>query len=131
MPRSRQETERLQALTIKRWGPRALWVCVYCGRPANQIDHFFPISQTGTNDDFNLVPACARCNRSKQDHDPVKWMKAVGVPFVRANLLWQMYWFKGLPWHLLRQGDIELPRITLDYEPAKALKRPNRPIQGS
>jgi hypothetical protein len=131
MSRSRQETERLQTLTSKRWGPRARWVCVYCGRPANQVDHFYPISQTGTNDAFNLVPACDRCNRSKQDHEPMEWMEAVGVPPARANLLWQMYYFLGAPWYLLRRGDIELPRITLDYEPAKALERPKRPIQGA
>jgi hypothetical protein len=131
MTRSRQETERLQALTVKRWGPRSRWVCVYCGRPARQIDHFMPEAGGGTNDAWNLMPGCESCNRAKSNHDPIEWMKAVGVPFHRANLLWKMYHFLGRPADLIRDGLIEFPRITLDYGPGHTLPRLDRAKRGA
>lgn len=90
-----------------------------------------PKARGGTDDRWNLMPACQPCNNSKHDLDPIEWMKAVGVPFVRANLLWKMYHFLGHPWDLLRSGSIELPRITLDYAPAKALEASKRARRGA
>lgn len=42
--------------------------CRYCGRPATQVDHVVPVSKGGTHALSNLVPCCARCNRSKSDY---------------------------------------------------------------
>ena len=42
--------------------------CYYCGKDvddAYQIDHRIPVARGGTNDDDNLVLACAHCNESK------------------------------------------------------------------
>lgn len=43
--------------------------CCYCQAPDNAltIDHLDPISKGGTNDLWNLAPACAMCNSSKRD----------------------------------------------------------------
>ena len=64
--------------------------CVYCGRPEGeytppevasdaviQIDHVIPVSRGGTDDENNLVCACAPCNNFKNDRTPdecgMKW----------------------------------------------------------
>lgn len=41
--------------------------CRYCGQPATQVDHVVPVSKGGTHSIANLVPCCARCNRTKSD----------------------------------------------------------------
>lgn len=41
--------------------------CVYCGGPAEVIDHLIPVSRGGTRFRRNLAPACDRCNRQKSD----------------------------------------------------------------
>lgn len=48
--------------------------CVYCGGPFEHVDHFFPLSRGGAHSLDNLVPACSRCNQSKNDSDPLEWM---------------------------------------------------------
>jgi hypothetical protein len=37
--------------------------CVYCGDPAQEVDHIFPYSYTGDNTNENLVASCSICNR--------------------------------------------------------------------
>jgi 5-methylcytosine-specific restriction endonuclease McrA len=58
-------------------------VCVYCGGPAEEADHFKPLSNGGTNYLENLVPSCGPCNKDKGDKDPLEWLietkKAEGV----------------------------------------------------
>lgn len=39
--------------------------CVYCGRPAREVDHVVPVAKGGTNTTHNLVAACRACNRRK------------------------------------------------------------------
>lgn len=46
--------------------------CAYCGDPATSIDHVWPRKRGGTNDLFNLVPACKPCNSTKRDQS---WLK--------------------------------------------------------
>lgn len=44
------------------------YVCQYCGRTAADayhIDHVMPVSWDGPTAEYNLVVACADCNRSK------------------------------------------------------------------
>lgn len=41
--------------------------CVYCGKPANAVDHIIPKSKGGQDTDWNLVPSCKSCNSSKKD----------------------------------------------------------------
>jgi 5-methylcytosine-specific restriction endonuclease McrA len=45
---------------------RDKWLCVYCGRPANTVDHVDPVIRGGDSlDPANLVAACGSCNYSK------------------------------------------------------------------
>jgi 5-methylcytosine-specific restriction endonuclease McrA len=39
--------------------------CVYCGKPANTIDHVFPRSLGGKDTYDNCVAACVACNSKK------------------------------------------------------------------
>jgi len=50
--------------------------CVYCFEPLNPvtIDHIVPLIKGGTNDIENLVPACGRCNSSKNRNNLVVWL---------------------------------------------------------
>jgi 5-methylcytosine-specific restriction endonuclease McrA len=51
------------------------YLCVYCGSEANTVDHVIPTSKGGTDDPFNLVACCARCNYSFGDQvKHIKWI---------------------------------------------------------
>lgn len=39
--------------------------CVYCGHPADTVEHLTPRALGGTNDRDNLAPACRRCNERR------------------------------------------------------------------
>ena len=41
--------------------------CVYCGAPANSVDHVVPRSRGGEHVWENVVAACRRCNHVKSD----------------------------------------------------------------
>lgn len=50
-----------------------VWTCAYCHRPIVgkqnvQVDHIMPLNNIlGRNARYNLVAACAKCNRDKSD----------------------------------------------------------------
>ena len=49
-----------------------LYFCAYCKKPLTraqvQVDHIIPLNNPlGQNNRFNLVAACAKCNRDKSD----------------------------------------------------------------
>lgn len=46
------------------------WICQYCGAPAEHVDHIIPRRRGGSDDEDNLVAACARCNLSKGARTP-------------------------------------------------------------
>ena len=52
--------------------------CLYCGAPAGvvqlEIDHVIPYSLGGSNDPWNLAPACVACNAGKLDTAPTAEM---------------------------------------------------------
>lgn len=50
--------------------------CAYCGAVATTKDHIIPVSQGGSNDIANIVPACQPCNSSKGAKTPEEWMAA-------------------------------------------------------
>ncbi|WP_136611045.1 HNH endonuclease [Sinomonas albida] len=56
---------------IVAYGP----ACVYCGGPFEDIDHVQPIARGGLHCVANLVPACARCNRSKLKKTLAEWLE--------------------------------------------------------
>ena len=45
--------------------------CFYCSKNLSfkqmSIDHFYPLSKGGTNDIFNIVCSCKKCNREKEN----------------------------------------------------------------
>lgn len=51
--------------------------CAYCGAPEQTVDHLFPLSDDLLAADAlcNIVPACKRCNSSKNNRHPVQWYK--------------------------------------------------------
>jgi hypothetical protein len=59
--------------------------CVYCGRPAEEIDHIVPLSLGGLDTPENRVPACVECNRHKHAKPPIVFLKELlevnGLPF--------------------------------------------------
>jgi hypothetical protein len=55
---------------------RCNFACFYCGVPARlgvvqlEIEHVVPVSQGGTDDQWNLVAACQPCNAGKAAGSP-------------------------------------------------------------
>lgn len=42
------------------------WVCVWCGQPANTVDHLVPLAHGGARlDPTNLAASCGRCNSAR------------------------------------------------------------------
>lgn len=66
---------------VNRFGGR----CAYCGElsEALQIDHVVPLSRGGVNGVGNYLPACPRCNRSKNSSLLSEWRYR---PYVRRRL---------------------------------------------
>lgn len=54
----------------------ALGLCAYCNEhpPKLTMDHIEPLSRGGAHDPANIVAACDRCNKSKNDLPLVVWM---------------------------------------------------------
>lgn len=56
------------------------FACLYCGTPSGvsqiEIDHVIPYSLGGTDDPWNLAPACVDCNAGKLDTAPSAEMVA-------------------------------------------------------
>jgi len=49
--------------------------CIYCGSPdVGRWDHLYPVARGGDTVLGNMVPACNRCDDSKQDHAYAEWM---------------------------------------------------------
>lgn len=51
--------------------------CAYCGSKEKlTVDHVIPLYKGGPNDISNLIPACKRCNCSKNKSDVIDWYRA-------------------------------------------------------
>ena len=63
--------------------------CSYCGMETPlQIDHVFPVSSSGTDDEANLWGACRGCNNYKHDGsiDTLKaWLRRIGQSIWENN----------------------------------------------
>lgn len=54
---------------------RDKYKCVYCGATDDLvIDHVIPFVRGGSTDMRNIVTACAACNQSKNDRDPMEFL---------------------------------------------------------
>ena len=60
------EYRRNRRLVLERDG-----CCVYCGAPADTVDHVVPYARSQDNSLDNLVAACRSCNSRKGDRSPV------------------------------------------------------------
>lgn len=60
--------------------------CVYCGKPAENIDHIVPRSKGGsTNLIYNLAPTCRSCNQRKSDKSILMHLSSiVGCPELQS-----------------------------------------------
>jgi 5-methylcytosine-specific restriction endonuclease McrA len=57
-------------------------LCAYgCGRPAETLDHVWPVALRGKSEPSNLVPACKTCNSSKSNRGPSPWLKRFAMAF--------------------------------------------------
>lgn len=57
-------------------------ICVYCGGPADTVDHVLPRCRGGGDTWFNLVAACQACNGIKGDRTPAEaGMSMMREPF--------------------------------------------------
>lgn len=58
------------------------YLCVYCGAPAEEIDHFIPIALGGADAPWNVVATCVACNRGpggKFGRDPFEFFASRGT----------------------------------------------------
>jgi HNH endonuclease len=59
--------------------------CVYCGAPAQEIDHVVPRANGGTNSTYNLVASCKACNQMKSNLALKDFGKLVGKDFSKLE----------------------------------------------
>lgn len=62
------EWEKTRRFVLDRDG----WVCAYCSRDADTVDHVVPKAKGGTDDVSNLLAACRECNGRLQDRTMVR-----------------------------------------------------------
>jgi len=117
---------KLTKLAETRWGPKRRWRCVYCGRVATAVDHFWPTNRGGEDIVQNLMPACLSCNASKRASEPVEWMRRVGIPESRIQQL--LLVAETALW--TAPPDLKITRVNPAYGFRKPKTAPNRAIQG-
>lgn len=84
--RAKKRNQRKYMLTIKQINDRVIicgTLCVYCGNIYQAIDHVIPLSKNGTDEIYNLVPACSHCNHSKNAQEWHSWFRK--QPFYNQN----------------------------------------------
>ena len=59
--------------------------CVYCGAPAQEVDHIIPRSSGGTNSTYNLAASCRACNKKKSNLSLKEFGKLVGKDFSKLK----------------------------------------------
>jgi len=63
------------------------YMCVYCGAPAEEIEHFIPIARGGADAPWNVVATCVACNRGpggKHTRDPIEFLISRGIHIDRV-----------------------------------------------
>lgn len=75
----KKERQKARKLRNTRWWRKKIerGFCYYCGRKFSPkdltMDHKIPLSQGGTSERSNLVPACKECNHKKKYWPPWEW----------------------------------------------------------
>lgn len=69
----KQHRAEVKRVLIEEWNNE----CAYCGHKQRYkeltIDHIIPLAKMGTDDYWNLLPACRSCNLSKGDRAIRQW----------------------------------------------------------
>ncbi len=82
------EVERLTPLAVMMVYKDFGGICGYCrDQPAEELDHFVPISRGGAHALKNLVASCALCNQRKHCKDPFSFLHDLKVEQRRADTL--------------------------------------------
>ena len=64
----KKEHRRIGSFTTRYIFERDEGMCIYCGNPAQELDHVIPTKDGGRSIKNNLVCACRRCNMKKARH---------------------------------------------------------------
>lgn len=64
---------------LRLWEELDWFACTYCDEPFGQmvvceVDHVIPLAGGGVDELWNLAPACAPCNRAKNDLPAEVWL---------------------------------------------------------
>ncbi len=59
------------------------WMCQYCGKAAENVDHIIPRARGGSHSWENVVAACRRCNSRKES----RLMHEVGMTLLRPPVI--------------------------------------------
>ena len=73
--------QKLRSFIFSRSGGK----CVYCGAPAQEIDHVIPRAKGGTNSAYNLVASCRACNQMKSNLSLKEFGKIMNKDFSHLN----------------------------------------------
>jgi 5-methylcytosine-specific restriction endonuclease McrA len=90
--RARMQNVAIRSFTVAQWHLLQRlydYRCAYCGERSDKLtqDHVMPISRKGNHSISNIVPACSRCNTSKNDRTP----EEAGMTFaIKVNVLAEM-----------------------------------------
>lgn len=76
------------------------WVddCAYCLQPATTWDHVVPFSKGGSDERWNMAPACRPCQLSKGDRTPEEWWESkIGTGRLSGTPMPE-YWPRSETW---------------------------------
>ena len=65
-------------------------MCIYCGSPAQQVDHVVPVAKGGRTFQSNGVCACSKCNRRKRDK--------LDQDFLTRGIFWLLQHGENMDW---------------------------------
>lgn len=78
--RKRAESYGVEHVPYSRGAIMSRWryLCAYCDKRAEHLDHVHPLSKGGADAEHNMLPACAECNLSKGAKTLAEWSKTFG-----------------------------------------------------
>lgn len=107
--------------------------CFYCdASEPNRWDHLHAVSRGGDTTPGNLVPACGRCDDSKQDRDVGEWVRSTSrhrppetrLPELQARILAYQKHFAYVPVEFeQRLSPEDLSRYRRFRDEVEALRR--------
>ncbi|WP_054968042.1 HNH endonuclease [Alicyclobacillus ferrooxydans] len=68
--------------------------CLWCGQPADTVDHIIPYSEGGVYHPVNLLCACRHCNQRRQNEEAFRFLEILagcGTPSPYADYVVERY----------------------------------------